>query len=151
MVKDVFEYLKGEIQKRYPDVKVFLGGVIERLPSPELIDEFLPAVVLQPRMITSSYLDTQQTIERGVFRFTLYYIERWKGEPMDIDKKLAFIEEIKKIVLNFYILTDRYEIKKIEPEDINFESDLELFFRTGFIDLTGISFDFLIHYFKSKT
>ncbi len=151
MIKEIFEFLKKEISLRYPDYKFALGGVIERLPTPERLDEFLPIFVLQPRTEVDTEFDTAGKISKKTINFHLYLIKRWTGEPEDdLDKNYEILENIRPIVLKLETLgKENWEIKEVKDLAINFEPDVELFFRTGFYDLTGISLEFNVIILKN--
>lgn len=146
MIKEIFNALKEKLKEKYPDYKFALGGLIERLPYPEnqdKINQILPLFVLQPKTSTIVGFDITQQIVKEIVNLNLFLIKRWTGEPEDLDENYNILESLKPVVKGLKGLKlENGEIKDVESLLINFEPDIELFFRTGFINLTGISLEF---------
>jgi hypothetical protein len=143
MYYEIFQRIKEKVRELVSFQTFAFGDLLRRIPSPEELNTFLPAFVLEPTDIDFEFLSAQKDVLTERIRWQLHFLTRWTGKEEDLNERLELMNKLIPKILE--LENERLNNKKIRITSFSITRtfDLELIREAPqFSDLSGITLEF---------
>ncbi len=144
----ISDYLIGIIQTAFPTLKTVAKGTMDELPSPALLADLAPGVIVEPGRVRVAPINTGQSFEI-VYPFRIWYFRQYAAGEKVTEKLVQEAEALCEVLFDNFQLPGYSQPNCMGvhgyPTGIDYASDADIVLQALQVPVSLVSIDYEVH------